>query len=177
MLKIVAVLGALSFPLSMAAAADAQMNFQDKKEHVLNANPYIELSGFTTNNVYSRSDFRLTTNLRWKNIGQKPISAFELTVLYFDPFNKQLSAGGRWLVTGKSSGNWGALNPGEGASDGLIGFTTQPVMTAFAFVRRVRLTDGSVWEADEARMRAELKSRLPTLKEVNFDVRPSREKD
>ena len=122
-----------------------------------------------------RSDFRLRTNLAWRNISDQPIIAFEVVLAYFDPFNRRISVGGTWLITGKNSGNWGPLQPGESASDGTIGFGTQPVLTAFAYVRAVRQANGNVWNFQPRTVEQEIRKLLPNIRDIgNLDPEPER---
>jgi hypothetical protein len=155
-----------------AQVGDGNINFADRKAVIINNSPYVKLEGFAFKNEYRDRRFRLVTDLGWRNTGDKPIVAFEVVTMRYDPFNRPLSGGGRWLVPGTNSGNWAPLAPGASSKDGLIGFDSENVYTAVAFVRAVRLSDGTVWYFNEAQVRSEITKALPTLKEVG-DINPA----
>ena len=143
------------------------INFPNRQAIVLNEpEPMVVLSGFSFENVYERSTFRLRTELSWRNASDRPITAFEVVVLEYDPFNRPINRGGRWLITGKNSGNWLPLAPGEQSSDGLIGLSDEPVLTAIAFVRAIRFEDGTIWSADIESIERQIRGRLPVLTDL-----------
>lgn len=152
--------------ISPAIAQDNKMNFKDRKAHVINNSPFLELSDFKFSNAFASSRFALSTDLKWKNIGTKPITAFEVVTMYYDPFNRPLRRGGRWLVPGTDSGNWTALAPGKTGSDGTRAYDTEHAFTAFVFVRSVRLDDGTVWTYDDNAVSEKIKALLPAIKEI-----------
>ena len=131
----------------------------------------LQMSGFTFENRYERSSLRLMTNLAWKNTGTVAITAFEVVVAYYDPFNRRIpGAGGVWLVPGRDSGDWRPLEPGMASADGLIGSRDQLAMTAFGYVRAIRLEDGTVWYFDRTAVEEEIRRLLPEVREVgNLD--------
>jgi hypothetical protein len=43
--------------------------------------------------------------MKWKNVADQPIVAFEIVILKYDPFDRRL-IGGRWTVTGRNSADW-----------------------------------------------------------------------
>jgi len=161
--------------LTMAASVfSSDDNFPDRKAIILNTCPMVELSGFGFANVYEDHRTRFNQNMRWKNIGTKPLAAFEIVVLKYDAFDQRL-IGTRWVVTGHDSANWSHLAPGEEAGDGTRGFGGEEVMTAIAYVRAARLADGSVWRVNEAELMQKLKSVAPGIKEfgsVKPDYKP-----
>lgn len=145
------------------------MNFTDRKAIVISTAPEaVELSGFTFANTYVRSDFRLQRSLAWKNVGSKPITAFEVVTLYYDPFNRQVpGAGGRWQIPGHNSANYAPLAPGESDSDGTTSlFGSEYAYTGVVYVRAVRFADGTVWYAKEADVLQKIKAAIPQLTEV-----------
>jgi hypothetical protein len=156
--------------IGLVAEAGAQaekMNFADRKAVVIeNAATYVELSGFRFENQYAQSRLRLMTNLGWKNTSNKPITAFEVVILKYDPFNRPVGAGGRWMITGHDSGNWAVLMPGQSSADGLIGFDDEPVLTAIVYVRAIRFQDGTVWSADISAVEKAIHEKLPVLKDL-----------
>ena len=151
--------------LSTQALAEEPNNYAARQAHIINNSPLVELSGFKFSNEYRERAFRLVTDLSWKNVGEVPITAFEVVVAYFDPFNRPISSGGgRWLVPGNNSGNWSPLEPGQSNADGLIGRRAQDAFTGFVYVRAVRLQDGTVWMFDENEIRAAIKEKLPEVR-------------
>lgn len=163
--------GALSFIILLALSSPAQAqsdnNFADRSAVIINNAPgQIDLFGFSFKNEYRSSSERLITNLSWKNAGSKAITAFEVVALYFDPFNRSMSIGGRWLVTGHDSANWAPLQPGESGSDGLIGFDDSPAFTAIVYVRAIRFADGTVWYSNQTEIEQKVKASIPELKDL-----------
>jgi hypothetical protein len=175
-MKTVIVLLALFWPMVATAqfeVSTTKLNFFDRQAIVINNAPsMIELSQFGFENEYSRSSFRLRRDLRWENTSDRPVVAFEVVILRYDPFNRPIRSGGRWLVTGLNSGDWSALAPGQSSGDSTIGFDAEPVMTSVVYVRAIRFGDGSVWFADTAAVEKEIRQRLPVLKDLG-DISPA----
>jgi hypothetical protein len=114
---IVLVLVGLSSP---AHSQTDKMNFKDRQAIIINNAPQqIELSAFKFENKFESSGMRLFTDLKWKNTSNKPITAFEIVILQYDPFNRYIPGGGRWMITGNNSANWAPLMPGQSSADGL----------------------------------------------------------
>lgn len=163
----------MSLMLLVAAAVPAWAqsdNYPDRKAIILNTFPSIELSGFEFRNVYKDGRSRFNQDMRWKNVGDKPIAAFEIVVLKYDAFDQRL-IGTRWAVTGRDSANWGHLNPGDTAGDGTRGFGSEEIMTAIAYVRAARYADGTVWRINEAELMQKLKGVAPGIKDFG-SVKP-----
>jgi hypothetical protein len=154
-------------------------NFPDRRAVIINNAPEgIELSAFSFGNEYSRSSFRDVTRLKWKNVGQKPITAFEVIIRYYDPFNRPMNDGGRWMITGHDSANWTPLGSGETSGDGLIGFRSSEALTAMVYVRAIRFADGTVWTSNLSEVEQRLKRELPQLKDVGtLDPGPKKQPD
>jgi hypothetical protein len=157
---------ALSFLVTVfsATAIAADSNYPDRKPVILNTCPHVELSGFSFGNRYADRRTRFEQNLSWKNIGTQPLSAFEIVVLKYDAFDQRV-IGSRWTVTGKNSGDWSPLKPGETSTDGTIGYGTEEVFTAIAYVRSARLADGTVWRVNEAQLMSDLKKVAPGIRD------------
>ena len=156
--------------LALTAQAHAQaekMNFRARQAVIINnAAQQIELSGFKFANEFRQSQFRLVTDLSWKNVSNKPITAFEVVILRYDPFNRPILGGGTWMITGSNSGNWAPLMPGQSSADGLIGYGAERVMTSIVYVRAIRFEDGGVWTADISAVEKEIRQKLPVLKDL-----------
>jgi hypothetical protein len=176
LLKAVVALAIVCF-VAPALAQTEKMNFKNRQAVVINnAVGLLELNSFKFENSYRQSRVRLQTDLSWTNVSDKPISAFEVVILRYDPFNRPIPGGGRWLIPGKNSGDWSSLMPKETSEDGLIGYDDEPVMTAIAYVRAIRFENGNIWTADTRKVEQAIRSRLPVLKELG-DVSPSLEKE
>jgi hypothetical protein len=160
---------ALMAILLSVGTSNAQManNFPDRRAVIIdNAAPALELSDFSFSNEYSRSSDRRITRLKWKNAGTKPITAFELVTLYYDPFNRPMADGGRWLITGHNSANWAPLGIGESSADGAIGISDSDALTAIVYVRAIRYSDGTVWTSNQQEVEQRVKAALPQLRDV-----------
>jgi hypothetical protein len=147
------------------------VSFPDRKAVIINNCPLVELSNFKFENRHQRYRTRQVTDLSWKNASEKSIIAFEVVLLEFDPFNRRID-GGRIMITGRNSGDWRPLEPGQQSSDGFIDYREREVLTSIVYVRAVRLSDGSVWFADISNVNAQIKSALPELTELG-DVDPA----
>lgn len=168
MLKKLAAIAALMMAISLQTPAVAQSNFAGRKPVIINnASEYLTLSGFTFENTYRDRSNRFVRNLRWTNSGAKPIIAFEVVMLFYDPFNRQISgSGGRWLVPGHNSANWSALTPGESDSDGLISLRDEDAFFGVAYVRAIRFDDGTVWTSNQTEVERSIRAELPQLREI-----------
>lgn len=157
---------ALLFLLAMfsATAFAEDSNYPDRKAVILNTCPYVELSGFSFGNRYADRGNRFEQNLSWKNIGTQPLSAFEIVILKYDAFDQRV-IGSRWTVTGKNSADWSPLASGEASTDGTLGYGTEEVFTAIAYVRSARLADGTVWRVNEAQLMNDLKKVAPGIRD------------
>ena len=131
---------------------------------MLQVSPHVELLTFSYSNEERRNQRRFTTSLQWKNTSAQPLVAMEIVVLKYDAFD-QRAIGERMVVTGTSSANWAPLPSGATSGDGSIGYRSEDVFTAIAYVRQVRLGDGTVWRADEARVLAELKKAAVNIRD------------
>jgi hypothetical protein len=166
MFRSAACLG-LALAVAVASHASAQQNFADRKPILINnAAPALTLSDFKFGNEYYNRDNRLITRLSWSNSGDKSITAFEIVLLYFDPFNREMTNGGRWLITGHDSANWAPLKPGESGADGTIDFRQENAYSAVAYVRAIRFEDGVVWYSNQADVEAKIRAAIPQLKEL-----------
>jgi hypothetical protein len=138
------------------------MNYPGRKALIVNNCSYVELRNFSFVNQYDRSAYRFVQNITWKNVGSKSLVAFEIVILRYDAFNERIN-GLRWTVTGINSQNWMPLEPGYMGSDTTFSSSTEEVFTSIAYVRAVRLEDGTIW-------RANVKELLEKLREVAPDI-------
>jgi hypothetical protein len=150
-------------------AVGAAQNYPDRKAHTINISPYVEITSFSfANEDRDRgrglsSDTRFMAHYSWKSTSQQPIVAIEIVMLKYDAFDERL-IGSRFIVQGTNSVNWSPLPPGQSSSDGSIGFRDEDVFTGIAYVRRVRLADGTVWRVDENKLLQELKKVAPGIR-------------
>lgn len=154
---------ALVFVCPRLGAAQ-QYNFPDRRALIANTCPFIELTSFTYENRYADRGMRFEQSLKWKNIGTQAVTAFEIVILKYDPFNRRL-IGTRMMVTGMSSIDWKPLPPGATSGDGTIGYGSEEVFTGVAYVRSVRLQDGTIWHIDDSKLLPALRSVAPDIKD------------
>lgn len=159
----------LLFTVSLPAAAQGQ-NFPNRKAVILNTCPYIELSNFSFGNQYADRGTRFEMGLSWKNVGSQALVAFEVVVLKYDAFDQRV-IGTRWTVTGKNSNNWTPLAVGDSGAGDTIGYGTEEVFTAIAYVRAARLADGTIWWANEVEVMNSLRKVAPGIKDFG-SVKP-----
>jgi hypothetical protein len=147
----------------------AAQNYPDRKAHTVNISPHVEITGFSFGNEDRdrgrglSSETRFKANYSWKNTSQQPIVALEIVMLKYDAFDERL-IGSRFIVQGTDSVNWSPLPAGQSSSDGSISFRDEDVFTGIAYVRRVRLGDGTVWRVDESKLLQELKKVAPNIR-------------
>ena len=147
-----------------------QNNFADRRAFVVNECPSVQLSNFDFQNRYGDGEDKFIQSLHWMNVGTKPIAAFEIVILKYDPFNRRL-IGSRWNVDGKNSADWTPLGPGESSGDGSISYGTEDVFTEIAYVRQVRFADGTVWAANDVHLAADLAKLNTGIAELG-DLKP-----
>jgi hypothetical protein len=153
-----------------AGAQQMRNNFPNRKALIVNNAPAVELSDFSFKNVYNQGSTRFEQDMKWKNISTQAITAFEIVVLKYDPFGRRL-IGSRWTVTGKNSADWSPLPPGASDGDGTRGYGDEEVFTAIAYVRNVRLADGTIWTANDTDLLSRLRKALPEFKDFG-DLKP-----
>lgn len=162
-----AILGVAASISVAQAQISGGNNFPERRAVIINnAETAIELSTFSFANEFNRSSFRRITNLKWRNAGSKPITAFEVVIRYYDPFNRPMSDGGRWLITGHDSGNWAPLGAGESSGDGLISIGDSNALTAIVYVRAFRYSDGTVWSSNQPEVEQRIKAAFPQLRDI-----------
>lgn len=171
MLKKLAAIAALIMAVSLQTPAMAQMtgsNFAGRKPVIINnASEHLTLSDFKFENTYRDRSTRFVRELKWANSGSRPIIAFEVVMLFYDPFNRPIAgSGGRWLVPGHNSANWSALAPGQTDGDGLIGLGDEDAFLGIAYVRAIRFDDGTVWTSNQAEVERSIRAELPQLREI-----------
>lgn len=160
---------ALISGIILTQVAAAAQNYPDRVAHIVNISPHVEITSFSFSNQDRdrgrglSTDTRFQANYAWKSTSTQPIVAIEIVMLKYDAFDERL-VGSRFIVQGTNSVNWSPLPPGQSSSDGSIGFRDEDVFTGIAYVRKVRLGDGTVWRADESKLLQELKKVAPAIR-------------
>jgi hypothetical protein len=131
---------------------------------VANVCPHLKITSFSFSNVHERSMDRFKTEYSWENTGDKDIIAFEIVVLKYDPFNRQL-IGSRNIFPGHNSATSRALKQKETDSDGGYSLGSKDVFTAYAYIRSIRITEDTVWNANPADIIASIKKQTPDILE------------
>jgi hypothetical protein len=145
--------------------AENIMSYPDSNALIDNNCPYVELTNFKFENRYERNSHHFVQSMTWKNIGNQPIVAFEIVILRYDAFNQRIN-GLSWTITGNSSDNWLPLKPGNTGSDMAFGLTTEEVFTSIAYVRSVRLKDGSIWRVNAKEVLESLGNLAPDIEDL-----------
>jgi hypothetical protein len=152
----------LIFVMAGQLRAESVMNFPDRKALTVDNCPYVRLSSFSFENRYERVGYRSAQSMAWTNVGGQSVIAFEIVILKYDAFNERTN-GVRWTITGFNSQNWLPLNPGYTGFDTVFGLTTEEAFTCIAYVRSVRLKDGTVWRADTKELLVKLHEIAPDI--------------
>jgi hypothetical protein len=145
--------------------AESTMNYPDRKALIVNNCPHIQLSNFWYENRYEKSVYRFTQYMTWTNTGGQAIIAFDIVILKYNAFNERLN-GVRWTVTGNNSQDWKPLERGWKENDSTSILTTEDVFTGIAYVRAVRLKNGTVWRADMKELKEKLGTVAPDITEL-----------
>ena len=153
--------------------AESMMSYPDSKALIDNNCPYVKLTNFWFENRYERNSCRFVQSMTWTNIGGQPIVAFEIVILRYDAFNQRIN-GLSWTITGSDSDNWMPLQPGYMGSDMTFGSTVEEVFTSIAYVRAVRLKDGTIWRANAQQLLERLRKVAPDIEQfgnVNPEIK------
>jgi len=127
--------------------AESVTSYPDSKAVIDNNCPYVKLSSFWFENRYERNGRHFVQGMTWTNVAGQPVIAFEIVILRYDAFNQRIN-GQSWVITGNDSDNWQPLQPGVSGSDITYSLTTEEVFTSIAYVRTVRLKNGTIWRVD-----------------------------
>jgi hypothetical protein len=153
--------------------AESVMSYPDSKAIIDNNCPYVKLTNFWFENRYERNGRHFVQSMTWTNSGGQSIIAFEIAILRYDAFNQRIN-GLSWTITGNDSDNWMPLQPGNTGSDITFGLTTEEVFTSIAYVRAVRLKDGTIWRANPKEVLERLRDIAPGIEQfgnVNPEIR------
>ena len=162
-LQISSLLGLLLF---VGITHGQNYNFPNRKAIMLDTCPFVKLTEFRWDNFTDKRTYASKHEFRfaWTNVGEQVLVAFEIVTLKYDPFDRPM-LGSRMTVTGRSSADFTPLPPGQSSSDGFSGYGHTDTFTGIAYIRSARLADGTVWQVDEAQLKAAIKKALPTLRE------------
>lgn len=126
---------------------------------IINLCPHIKLVGF---NFASTSASTYAASYRWLNGGSRSVTAFEIVTLPYDTFNDQRRVVASMVRSLKktpfTSGAVGTQNVTLGGE--------KDIYTAVGYIRRVRLSDGTIWQVDEVALRNAIKKSVPSLKHI-----------
>jgi hypothetical protein len=90
-------------------------------------------------------------------------AAFEIVTLSYDTFNAPLRPSSILVRA------FGEVPFGPGAVGTQTATISQKdIYTAVGYIRRVRWSDGTVWQADDAALRKTIKTTLPGLKQIGL---------
>src|SRR5882724_6545533 len=87
-----------------------------RRTFLVNICPFVELSNFSIES--KKGTDRFEQKVAWRNVGPKPLVAFEIVILKYDPFDRRLLAS-RWTVIGTNGEDRTPLQPGDASHDGL----------------------------------------------------------
>jgi hypothetical protein len=142
--------------------AESAMNYPDRKALIVNNCPHVQLSNFWYENRYEKSIYRFFHYMTWTNTSGQAIVAFDIVILKYNAFNERIN-GVRWTVTGNNSQDWKPLAPGYRENDSVSTLATEEVFTGIAYVRAVRLRDGTIWRADIKELKEQLAKIAPEI--------------
>jgi len=157
------------FSVARMDGQELRNNFPDRHAFIVDVCPSIRLSDFSFKNTYGDREMFIQ-NLSWKNISDKAITAFEVVVLKYDPFNRRM-VGTVWNIDGKNSADWSPLAPGEASQDGTIGNGTEDAFTEIVYVRNLRFSDGTLWAVNDTQLAAKVRTLNTGITELG-DVKP-----
>jgi hypothetical protein len=165
MVSLSLILATVSFLPHYGVPQDIDYNYPDRRAVVVNISPDLKLSSFTFQNNYeTRSGDQFLENFSWENTSTKDIVSFEIVILKYDPFNRQL-LGSRHIFPGKQEFKYEALKPKESFKNGLISRGREDSFTEVLFVSAIRFGDNTVWTFNPADVLASIKSQLPDIAE------------
>jgi hypothetical protein len=149
--------------LAISSVASAQIkDFERTLSLTINQSPDIKITEFYFFRYVSAMG-KATSESRYKyrNVGKQDVIAFELSILRFDPFDRQLPTI-KSLIPGFSARDYASLPPDIGYEDGLYA-PDLIVFTSIIFVAAVRRQDGTVWRYDRAALKKEIAARFPSI--------------
>lgn len=165
-------------PVLLSGVAFGQKNqdYLNRRQLIANVCPAVEITTFRFEREYkSNRGFVFTGSVSWKGLSDEPVTALEIVVLKYDPFNRSM-LGNRLTFPGHNSANYVPLMKDETDSDGWSDYS-EDVFTGIAFVYNVRFANGTLWQAKDADIIAEIKKLAPDIVEPGKILPPKKEKD
>jgi hypothetical protein len=90
------------------------------------------------------------------------VTAFEIVTLPYDTFNDQR----RVIASMVRSQEKAPFSPGAVGTQNVRLIGEKDIYTAVGYIRRVRLSDGTIWQVDETTLRNSIKKSVPSLKQM-----------
>jgi hypothetical protein len=126
---------------------------------IINLCPYIKIVGLSFAPA-SPSSYKVS--YRWLNGGMRSVTAFEIVTLPYDTFNDQR----RVVASMVRSPEKAPFSPGAVGAQNAALSAEKDIYTAVGYIRRVRLSDGTIWQVDEVALRNSIKKSVPSLKQI-----------
>ncbi|HEY0072608.1 MAG TPA: hypothetical protein VGB77_00785 [Abditibacteriaceae bacterium] len=126
---------------------------------IINLCPHIKIVGVS---FAPTSASTYNVSYRWLNGGNRSVTAFEIVTLPYDTFNDQR----RVIASMVRSQEKAPFSPGALGTQNVTLSGEKDIYTAVGYIRRVRLSDGTIWQVDEATLRNSIKKSVPSLKQI-----------
>jgi hypothetical protein len=143
----------------------AEPNFGDRRPLIVANCPFVELSGLSFRNLSDGQGWLFEQSLAWRNTSPQGLVAVEVVILKYDAYNRRRPAVD-WSLTGRGGNDWTPLGPGESSRDLTRAAGQDDAYTEIAWVRRVRLQDGTIWEANEAEVLRDAHRAAPDIRDL-----------
>jgi len=127
--------------LMVSTVALAQDQYDSRRAIIVNVCPHVKLLDFRWNIIGGER----TNDFNWSGTSDSPVIAFEIVLVRFDPFNRQLISEGT-IFPGHERSE--PLKKDEHDSSGTKIRFSDNVYTQIAYVSNVRLADGTLWRAN-----------------------------
>jgi hypothetical protein len=151
-----------SIPKTTARAASvsaAPHRQKPRQGTIINLSPHIKIVGFS---FVPSGASSYTCSYRWLHAGVNKVVAFEIVTLPYNTFNEQR----RVVATMVRPRGEAPFNPGAVGAQNVSLSGENDIYTAVSYIRRVRLSDGTVWQVDESTLRSRIKNAVPGLKQI-----------
>lgn len=162
---VIVLLGALALGLGARARLSAEPNFGDRRALIVAECPFVELGGFGFRNLSGGEGWFFEQALAWRNTSPQAVVAVEVVILKFDAYNRRQAAVA-WSLTGHGGNDWTPLGAGESSRDATRALGQDDTYAEIAWVRRVRLQDGTVWEANDAEVLRDAHRAAPDIRDL-----------
>jgi hypothetical protein len=143
----------------------AEANFGDRRALIVAECPFVELTGFAFRNVADGQGWFFEESLAWRNTSPQAVIAVEVAILKYDAYNRREPVVD-WSLKGHGANDWTPLGAGEGSRDATRAAGADDAYTEIAWVRRVRLQDGTIWDANEADVLRDAHRAAPDIRDL-----------